>query len=138
MLRSRYLWPLALCVTLPVGTVSPGEEQTKTSGATAGTKKTTGRMLPGVQPGGSVLLPKHQEIRIVKVSERFVVGGMATDTKGTTLYVAGPWGNAVGIVPLDRPHQKTTVSFAKVTFPYTCLAEPTGKRLFVSLWGDAS
>src|SRR5262249_25831762 len=42
------------------------------------------------------------------------------------------------IVPLDDPNNRRTVTLAKETYPYTCLPDHGGKRLFVSLWGKSA
>lgn len=69
---------------------------------------------------------------------RFVPSGLATDADGKYLFVAGLWGHAVNIVPLDNPDKLRTVKLEKDSYPYTCLAEPGSKRLFVSLWGKSA
>src|SRR5579871_3081227 len=83
------------------------------------------------------LLSRHRRIRMAAKTRTFVPGGMTTDAKGQTLFVAGVWGDAVNIVPLDDPDNRKTVKLAKDCYPYTCLPEPEGKRVFVSLWGKA-
>src|SRR5262249_55213192 len=60
------------------------------------------------------------------------------DAAGKTLFVAGPWGDSVAIVNLDNPAQPALVRFDNGTYPYTCMPEPGGKRLFVSLWSKAA
>jgi DNA-binding beta-propeller fold protein YncE len=83
------------------------------------------------------LLSNHRAIPVVERTQKFVVGGLAVDTEGKTLFAAGPWGDAACILPLQGPDKKRLVKFEKDTFPYTCLPHPDGKRLFVSLWGHA-
>jgi DNA-binding beta-propeller fold protein YncE len=110
-------------------------------------------------------LSNHRALRIAEERAKFIPGGLAVTPDGKTLAVAGTWGNAVALVPLDAPDQMTKVSlgplgkelpslqtgptfreneggaFADRTnecFPYACLAEPDGKRLFVSLWNKAA
>ncbi len=84
------------------------------------------------------LLGKHREIPVTAVTDKFVVGGIALDPSGTTLFAAGPFGDAVALVPLAAPEKRTLVRFDHDTYPYTCLADPNGKRLFVSLWAKAA
>jgi YVTN family beta-propeller protein len=84
------------------------------------------------------LLFRHRELRVAPVKEKFVCGGIAVDPKGDTLYVAGPWGDAVCFLPVDRPQERSTLSFEKDSYPYACTVEPAGNRLFVSLWNGAA
>jgi sugar lactone lactonase YvrE len=89
-------------------------------------------------PFDSGLLAGHRTIRVAGVKDKFVVGGVALDREGRTLFAAGTWGHAVCIVPLADPEKKRTVPLGKDSYPYACLPEPGGKRLFVSLWGKSS
>ncbi len=84
------------------------------------------------------LLAHHRMFPMVSGQERFVPSGLATDAEGKTLFVAGVWGHSVNIVPLDTPDKHRAVKLEKDSYPYTCLPEPGGKRLFVSLWGKSS
>jgi sugar lactone lactonase YvrE len=68
----------------------------------------------------------------------FSPSGLATDADGKTLFAAGLWGHAVSAVSLDNPDNRRTMKLEKDSYPYACLPEPGGKRLFVSLWGKAS
>ena len=84
------------------------------------------------------LLSRHRTFRMVNNKlKTFVPSGLATEAGGKTLFAAGLWGHAVNIVPLDTPDKRRTVKLAKDSYPYTCLPEPGGKRLFVSLWGKS-
>jgi DNA-binding beta-propeller fold protein YncE len=83
------------------------------------------------------LLAHHRKIAMVNQNKIFVPSGLATDTDGKHLFAAGLWGHAVNIVPLDVPDKLRTVKLEKDSYPYTCLPEPGGKRLFVSLWGKS-
>lgn len=91
------------------------------------------------------LLAHHRTFDMVKMSDRrdagpttsFVPSGLASDAEGKTLFAAGLWGHAVNIVLLDAPDKRRTVKLEKDSYPYTCLPEPGGKRLFVSLWGKS-
>lgn len=84
------------------------------------------------------LLSGHKEIEVAAVKDRFVCGGIAIDPTGHTLYAAGPWGDAVSIVPLKKIAERATIHLDKDSYPYACLAEPRGTRLFVSLWARAA
>ena len=66
--------------------------------------------------------------------ERFIVGGLALDAEGKTLFAAGTWGHGVRIVPLSDPEKPRKVELPTDSYPYTCLPAKDGKRLFVSLW----
>ncbi len=93
------------------------------------------------------LLGRHRTFRMADKLKVFVPSGLATDgsyydkrlrqATAKTLFAAGLWGHAVNIVPLDNPDKRRTVKLEKDSYPYTCLPEPGGKRLFVSLWGKA-
>jgi DNA-binding beta-propeller fold protein YncE len=84
------------------------------------------------------LLARHQQLRIAPIKEKFIPGGLAVDPAGKTLCVAGPWGGAVCLVPLDAPDNKTTIALGKESYPYACAVDPAGKRLYVSLWNKAA
>jgi DNA-binding beta-propeller fold protein YncE len=112
-------------------------------------------------------LTNHHKIDVAEPRSRSILGGLTVTPDGKTLAVADTFGNAVVLVPLDAPDQKQVVSlgppgkqlpagiygpmFRTIEsmvgrlrdmsgdgFPYTCLAEPGGKRLFVSLWNKAA
>ncbi len=84
------------------------------------------------------LLSEPRHISVGPVREKFVVGGLAVDADHKNLFVAGPWGHAVRLVPLDAPEKRRNVALEPESYPYTCLPEPGGKRLFVSLWGKSA
>jgi len=83
------------------------------------------------------LLAHRRPFRMVSGQQTFVPSGLAIAADGKTLFAAGLWGHAVNIVPLDTPDKCRTVKLEKDSFPYACLPEPGGKRLFVSLWGKS-
>src|SRR5713226_5260061 len=84
------------------------------------------------------LLFHHRAIPVSPIKDRFVVGGLAIDSAGKTLCVAGPWGDAVRLVPVDAPSEGITIRFDKESYPYTCLFDRAEKRVFVSLWNRSS
>jgi DNA-binding beta-propeller fold protein YncE len=85
------------------------------------------------------LLSRHREIKIVDPKEKFIPAGIAFGSRdGGTLAVAGPWGDAVALVPVGRPDELKKVPLVKESFPYACLFEKDGGRLFVSLWNKAA
>jgi DNA-binding beta-propeller fold protein YncE len=84
------------------------------------------------------LLGKHRTLSIASLLTKFIPGGLATDAAGKTLYVAGTWGGGVCIVPLADPEQRVMVDLDRESYPYACLPDSDGRRLFVSLWGQAA
>jgi DNA-binding beta-propeller fold protein YncE len=83
------------------------------------------------------LLSKHRQLRVAALTDKFIPGGLAVDAKGN-LFVAGTWGDGVSLLPLADPDKRQRLALEKGSYPYACLAEPKGKRLFVSLWGLAA
>ena len=76
--------------------------------------------------------------KTLKVADtKFIPAGLAVHPSGTMLCVAGTWGHAVCLVPLARPEDRTTISLGINSYPYGCLIDAKGKRLFVSLWNKA-
>jgi DNA-binding beta-propeller fold protein YncE len=84
------------------------------------------------------LLTRRREVRIVPRTEKFIPAGIAVEKTGRRLAVAGPWGHAACVVPLDNPAKKALIPLGKDSFPYACLFDATGERLFVSLWNKAA
>ncbi len=84
------------------------------------------------------LLSQQREIRVAAVTDKFIPGGIALDPTGRILCVAGTWGHGVCIVSLDNSQKPMTVPLGKESYPYACLVDPSGKRLYVSLWNKSS
>ena len=84
------------------------------------------------------LLSHHRKLEVAPEKETFIVGGLAIDGDSKTLCAAGTWGDAVCLLPLDKPADRRRVALDKGSYPYTCLPEPKGKRVFVSLWGQSA
>jgi DNA-binding beta-propeller fold protein YncE len=84
------------------------------------------------------LLGRRREIPVANVADTFVPAGIATDAAGKVLFTAGMMGDAVALVPIDKPEARQMVKLPEHSNPYAVLPEATGKRLFVSLWGAAS
>jgi DNA-binding beta-propeller fold protein YncE len=84
------------------------------------------------------LLSAPRPIPVAKATDKFVPGGIAVDAAGQTLFVAGTWGSAVALVPLQNPDDRQTLALGEDSYPYTCLPDKDGKRLFVSLWGKSA
>ena len=83
-------------------------------------------------------LSAAKQIPVAPIAEKFVSGGVAIDSAGKTLFVAGTWGGAVCILPLESPKERTTITLGNDSYPYTCLPDPSGRRLYVSLWNRAA
>jgi YVTN family beta-propeller protein len=81
---------------------------------------------------------KHKQIEVAKEEDKFIPAGLALDADQKVLYAAGPWADAVAAVPLDRAEKRTKIQLTKGSYPYSCLLDGEGKRLFVSLWGQAA
>jgi YVTN family beta-propeller protein len=84
------------------------------------------------------LLSRHREIKVADLTDKFIPAGLAIDDKGTHLAVAGPWGDAVAVAALDAPGDILKATFDKGSFPYACLFDRDGRRVFVSLWDKAA
>ncbi|MCS6977328.1 MAG: bifunctional YncE family protein/alkaline phosphatase family protein [Gemmatales bacterium] len=84
------------------------------------------------------LLGRRRTIRIAEEKSKFIPGGIAVSSDGKTLFVCGTWGSGVCVVPLDKPEDRWTVQLEAESYPYTCLPDKEGKRLFISLWSKAS
>ncbi len=77
--------------------------------------------------------------RDLKISEtKFIPAGIAVDPAGQSLCVAGTWGDAVCLLSLNRPAERTLVSLGKESYPFGCLVDTKGKYLYVSLWSKAA
>ncbi len=83
-------------------------------------------------------LSKHREIKIAEPSEKWIAAGLALDAAGTRLAVAGPWAGAVAVVRTDTPDPPKKTVIGRDSFPYGCLFDKDGGRLFVSLWNKAA
>ena len=84
------------------------------------------------------LLSNHRQIKIVEPKEKFIPGGLAVDPKGKTVAVAGPWGDAVAFATPKDALLLYKVGLEAESFPYGCLFDKNGKRLFVSLWNKSA
>lgn len=84
------------------------------------------------------LLGNHRELKVADPADKFVVGGLAVDAGGTTLFATGVFGDAVALLPLAEATKPIRIELEKESYPYTCLPEPNGTRLFVSLWNKAA
>lgn len=76
--------------------------------------------------------------KIAISKEKFIPAGLAVDPRGRWLCVAGTWGDAVCLVPLTQPEAKVKVELGKNSYPFGCLVDRQGARLYVSLWNRAA
>ena len=84
------------------------------------------------------LLSRPRQVAVAALKDKFIPAGVAVSADGKTLFAAGTWGDAVASVPLDETTKRKTIALEKGAYPYACLPEPSGKRLFVSQWGKSS
>ncbi len=68
---------------------------------------------------------------------KFIPAGLAYDAAGRRLCVAGTWGHAVALVPLDQGGERVIVPLGDNTYPYGCLVDAARQQLYVSLWNFA-
>ncbi|MEX0712121.1 MAG: bifunctional YncE family protein/alkaline phosphatase family protein [Pirellulales bacterium] len=83
-------------------------------------------------------LSEHRELPVGRPDETFVPTGITCDADGRTLYVANAWGHTLCLLPIDDPSKRRHVSMGRDSYPYASLATTDGKRLYVSLWGQAA
>jgi YVTN family beta-propeller protein len=84
---------------------------------------------------------------VAEQTDKFVPGGIAIDSTGSTAFVCGTFGDSLVRLSLIRNEDRKRIPLPKVrnsagkareSFPYTCILDQTGDRLFVSLWNRAS
>jgi DNA-binding beta-propeller fold protein YncE len=110
-------------------------------------------------------LSNPHRIDIADPKSKSVIGGVAVTPDGKTLIAADTFGNGIALIPLDAPDQKQIIALGPTgkelppdepgamfglneggkrhnltdqCFPYACLPEPGGRRMFVSLWNKAA
>ena len=77
-------------------------------------------------------------IQITEVRNKQVPAGLALSPDGKHLFAACPWGQSVCKVTLDGSQKPTFSQLETDAYPYWVTPTGDGKRLFVSLWGQAS
>ncbi|HLW65271.1 MAG TPA: alkaline phosphatase family protein [Gemmataceae bacterium] len=88
-------------------------------------------------------LSHPKAIRVAEQSEKLVPGGLTVDPEGKTLFVCGTFGNCFMRISVDTGEVAYRKMFPmdgvanKEAYPYACLLDHTGKRLFMSLWNWA-
>jgi YVTN family beta-propeller protein len=112
-------------------------------------------------------LSNHRRLEVADPKGRSIIGGLCITPDGQTLVAADTFNNSVVLVPLDAPDKRQAVSLGPLgpelppgiygpqfrnnegvtgrlrdmnreSFPYTCLADPSGKRIYVSLWNKSA
>jgi DNA-binding beta-propeller fold protein YncE len=83
-------------------------------------------------------LSEHRQIPLTGAKELLVPCGISCSSDGKTLFAACSWSHELAIVPLDDPAKVRRIPLEKLSYPYTTLPDPSGERLFVSLWGQAA
>jgi DNA-binding beta-propeller fold protein YncE len=84
------------------------------------------------------LLFHHRRLRVAPVKSKFIPGGLAVTPDQHYVCVAGTWGDAVCLLPLAEALDKPVISLPKGSYPYACTVDPSGRRLYVSLWNKAA
>src|SRR5262249_2251919 len=84
------------------------------------------------------LLSAHKKLVVATRTEKFIVAGLAVDRAGKRLFAAGTWGDAVAVIPLAAPQKVVKIDLGKESYPYTCLTDASGQRVFISLWNKAA
>src|SRR5262249_59598002 len=91
-------------------------------------------------------LTNPKTIAAAEQTDKFIPGGLAVDAACKTLFVCGTWGDAVVRIPLDNPGERVRIPLTKKeagkktgdAYPYACIFDKEGKRLFPSLWNRAA
>jgi len=82
-------------------------------------------------------LSEHRKLPVSPRKDKFIPNGLAVDPRGGWLFVAGTWGHAVCLLPLDGRVDYVTVPLGKDSYPYGCAVDAARNRLYVSLWNKA-
>ena len=81
-------------------------------------------------------LSKQRQLKVS--NEKFIPGSLAIDPDAKTLYVPGVFEHGVAIVNVDNSKDRTILPLGKDSYPFACLVDAKGKRLYVSLWNKAA
>ncbi|HJW14938.1 MAG TPA: hypothetical protein VJ776_09585, partial [Thermoanaerobaculia bacterium] len=108
---------------------SPDAARLYSSGAAANTVEEFRFERGRLTPAGALAIAEPH-----KKKETFV-GGVAVSPDGARLYAVNVLGQTLSAVDIARRAVIRTVPLPAE--PYTCLAAPDGKTVFVSLWGGA-
>lgn len=63
------------------------------------------------------LLGNPKTIDLKGIHDKLIVGGLAIDSEGRDLFVAGTWGDVVVRVPVDNPDNKVTIPISRKIAP---------------------
>jgi hypothetical protein len=63
------------------------------------------------------LLGQPRKLRVASEKSKFIPAGLAVDKEGRTLFVAGTWGHAVCLLPLDAPTSVTRSRSSRTATP---------------------
>ena len=83
-------------------------------------------------------LSKHQELVVADLNKKFIAAGLAVDPTAphpVRRRHLGP--RASPSCPWTSRSSFTTIPLGKDSYPYGCLIDADGKRLYVSLWSQA-
>ncbi len=104
-------------------------------------------------------LSAHRELRLRPVQQKGVPAGLAVSPDGRALYIAEVWGQRVEKIAAEDGAPQWTRTLGAVQggeemsadearlpsgydpaapFPYTCLPDAAGRRVFVSLWARSA
>ena len=81
-------------------------------------------------------LAKPRQLKIA--DKKFIPGNLAIHPNGKTLYVPGVWGHSVAFLDIDDPINRPLFPVGPDSYPFACLVDAKGKRLYVSLWNKAA
>ncbi len=81
-------------------------------------------------------------VRTIKLNapdeKPLVPAGLSISQDGKRLYAACAWGDAVSVIPLNKPEQVQLWSLPQDSYPYLALEDKSRGRVYVSLWGAAA
>jgi DNA-binding beta-propeller fold protein YncE len=81
-------------------------------------------------------LHRHRSIDLTIKEPKLAPGGITVDSRGRNLLIAGTWGDAIAVMPLDKgePTPTNRIILPENSYPYACLADPMGNRVWTTLW----
>lgn len=84
------------------------------------------------------LLANHRNLPVVDAKDKFIPGGITASPDGSTLAVAGTWGDRLCLLPVEGAEKPSTVRLEKDSYPYACRFGLDAKQLYVSLWNKSA
>jgi 6-phosphogluconolactonase (cycloisomerase 2 family) len=78
----------------------------------------------------------RRRIDLAAKEPRLAPGGLAVDSRGRNLFVAGTWGDALAVMHLDEngSSQTNRIALPENSYPYACLTDTARNRVWISLW----